>query len=113
MSSTLLFLGLCIPLRILTAVLSQKIDDKYLKYLGVLFLVFGLSFMYLYFGNKRLESTEAGGPTWWAHYRLIIGAFYLVAAVYAFQGRKDLVWIPLVMDILFGLVIFCVRHKLI
>jgi len=72
----------------------------------------GLSFILIYFTNSRLNAPEAGGKTWWAQYRLIIGALYIAAAIYAFQGKRNLVVLPLAMDIIFGLTIFTVKPKM-
>jgi hypothetical protein len=110
MSPILLFLLLCIPLRISLAIFSQIIPPKYLVYFGAVMLIMSFSFFYLYFSNKRLNSPEAGGVTWWKDYRLIIGMFYLVAGIYSVQGKQKLVWIPLAMDVVFGLLIFFKRH---
>ena len=104
------FLCLCIPTRILLTWLSQIIPSDYLKFYGILLLLIGLSFLYLYFNNLRLDSPEAGGKTWWAPFRLIIGLFYIAAAIYSFQGKRNLIWIPLAMDIVFGIIIFIIKH---
>ena len=111
MNSILLFLLVCIPLRILIAYSSQIIPQKYLIYFGALMFLFATGFFYLYFTNKRLDSPEAGGKTWWSSYRLLIGMFYLAAGIYSIQGKQNLVWIPLAMDIIFGLIIFGLKHK--
>ena len=110
MNSVIAFLLLCIPVRILLAALSQIIPSEYLKLYGFLLLLIGLSFLYLYFNNLRLGAPEAGGETWWAPFRLLIGFFYIAAATYSFQGKRDLIWIPLSMDIVFGMVIFMLKH---
>ena len=106
------FLLFCIPSRSALAVLSQYIPEEYLKYYGGLLLLIGLSFLYLYFTNKRLDATEAGGKTWWASLRLLFGLFYLTAAIYAFQGKRKLVLIPLMFDVVFGLLSFIYFHFL-
>jgi len=36
--------------------------------------------------------------------------FYIAAAIYAFQGKRKLIWIPLAMDIIFGTIIFAVKR---
>jgi len=86
------------------------IPEKYLKLYGIFLLLIGLSFLYLFFKNLRLNAPEAGGKTWWSQYRIIIGLLYISAAVYAFQGKRNLIWIPLVIDIIFGLIIFTIKH---
>lgn len=108
--SILLFLGLCIPLRILIAWSSTIVPPKYLPVYGAACFLVAVGFLYLYFTGSRMYAPEANGPTWWSHYRLIIGMLWLTAAIYAFQRRSDLVWIPLTIDILFGLVIFYNKH---
>jgi len=113
MNSIIAFLLFCIPARILIALGSKYVPDKYLKLYAFMLLLIGLSFINLFFTNVRLNAPEAGGKTWWAQYRIIIGSFYICAAIYAFQGRRDLIWIPLVMDILFGIFIFCKQHNFI
>ena len=110
MNSILAFIFLCIPARIFLAYISRIIPDKYLKIYGILLLLMGLSFLYLFITNSRLNAPEAGGKTWWSQFRIIIGFFYIAAAVYAFQGKRNLIWIPLAMDIVFGLTIFAYQH---
>ena len=110
MNSIAAFLLLCIPARIGIALASQYVPDKYLKAYGTLLLLIGLSFIYLFITNKRLDSPEAGGKTWWAQFRIIIGALYIIAAIYTFQGKRNLIWIPLAIDIVFGVIIFAIKH---
>ena len=110
--SILLFLLVCIPLRILFAISSQYVPMERLNYFGILLLFISMSFAYLFITNSRLYSPEAGGKTWWAPFRLDIGLFYFSAAVYAFMGMRHLIWIPLAIDIVFGLLIFTAHHLL-
>jgi hypothetical protein len=105
---TLFLLG-CIPARLLLVFLSTKIPKDKLVYFGILLLTISMSFLYLYFTNNRLSAPEAGGITWWSQLRLIHGLLYLTAAIYAIQG-KDLVWIPLLIDVIFGLISFTNHH---
>ena len=104
------FLFLCIPVRILIALASLYIPDKYLNLYAAALLLIGLAFIYLFITNSRLNAPEAGGKTWWAQFRLLIGLFYIAAAIYAFQGKRNLIWIPLAMDIVFGTIIFALKH---
>lgn len=107
-SVTYFLLG-CIPVRLLLVALAYYLSTKYLRYLGFILLIPAIGFLYLYFTNKRLRANEAGGKTWWASTRLIHGALYLSAAIYALQGKRE-VWIPLLIDVLFGLILFTVHH---
>ena len=110
MNSILAFLFLCIPARIILALGSQFIPNEYLVYYGILLAIIGLSFLYLFITNSRLYSPEAGGKTWWSQYRILIGLLYITAAVYAFQGKRNLIWVPLAIDIIFGIIIFGIHH---
>jgi hypothetical protein len=113
MNSVFAFLVFCIPARILLALGSKYVPDKYLDLYAFILLSIGLSFLNAFFTNSRLNAPEAGGITWWAQYRLIIGSLYICAAIYAFKGRRDLIWVPLVIDIIFGLFIFGKQHNFI
>ena len=110
MNSIIAFLLLCIPARIIIALGSQFIPTDYLWLYATVLLIIGLSFIYLFITNSRLNAPEAGGRTWWSQFRIIIGFFYIAAAVYAFQGKRNLIWIPLAMDIVFGITIFAYQH---
>ena len=108
MNSKLLFLFGCIPFRLLLVYISTIIPLDKLKYFGVLLLLISISFIYLYFTNGRLNAPEAGGITWWANLRIIHGLLYLAASIYAFQG-KSLIWVPLLIDVIFGLSAFILK----
>ena len=105
MNSKVLFLFGCIPVRLALVYLSTKIPQESLKYFGVVLLLVSLGFAYLYFTNGRLNAREAGGKTWWAPLRIVHAVLYLAAAIYAFQG-SSLVWVPLLLDVFFGLTVF-------
>ena len=105
-----LFLLGCIPMRITLAMLPYYMDTAYLPYFGVLLLFIALSFFTLYFKNLRLNATEGGGNTWWADFRLLHGFLYLCAAIYAFQSKILLV-VPLVIDVILGLILFIYHHN--
>ena len=100
-----LFLLGCIPIRIIIALIPLYIDKKWLFYYSFILFTMSISFLYLYFTNSRENAFEAGGKTWWAKYRIIHGLLYLIAAYYAyFQNRNA--WIPLMIDVIFGLFLF-------
>ena len=110
MNSKALFLLGCIPARLFLVWLSRNIPVQYLKFLGAGLLLFGLHSLYLYFTNGRLNAFEAGGKTWWADFRLIFGSLLVIAAIYCFQGKQDMVWIPLTIDVIFGLLLFLIKR---
>ena len=106
------FLLGCIPVRILFVLILKYLNKDYLPYLSIPLLLQSFAFFYLYFANLRLSAPEAGGKTWWASLRLIHGALYLTSAIYAFQ-KKDITWVPLLIDVIFGLVSFLIHHKMV
>jgi len=106
-----LFLFGCIPVRVFLAYISTKVPN--IELFGVILLIMSLGFLWLYFTNSRLNAREAGGPTWWHNFRLIHGLLYLAAAIYAFQGKQDLVWIPLTIDVVVGLILHLAKDKLV
>jgi hypothetical protein len=106
MNSILLFLFGCIPMRLLLVYLSTILPHNIVSI--PLFLI-SFGFLYLYFTNGRLNAFEAGGVTWWKDLRIIHGLLYLAAAIYAFQGNK-LVWVPLLIDVIFGASSFLIHH---
>jgi len=105
MNSKLLFLVGCIPIRVLLALLTYKINEKYLPYLAVVFIVVGLSFISLYLTDSRLEAPEAGGNTWWRNLRPIHGMLYITAGIYALKKDRTSALI-LLIDVMFGLTAF-------
>lgn len=105
----MLFLLACIPARIILAIVPRYINKKYLHYYGVVLLTISFGFLYLYFNNLRLNAPEGGGKTWWSQYRLIHGLLYLTAAIYAIQGKRT-AWVPLSIDVAFGLGLFANHH---
>ena len=106
------FLLGCIPVRLLLVYLSTKIPNDKLKYFGIMLLAISLGFLFLYFTNGRLHAPEAGGATWWSQLRLIHGLLYLTAAIYSFQG-KNIIWIPLFIDVIFGFIAFIFKKRFI
>jgi hypothetical protein len=85
------------------------LSEKWLFYFGLVLFVIGITFLYLYFNNLRLHAPEGGGITWWANFRLLHGALYLVAAQYLLKKQR-IAWIPLTMDVILGLLLFVSKH---
>ena len=112
MNSINLFLFGCIPARLLITYISTIIPVDKLKFFSIPLFIISLGFIYLYFTNGSLNAPEAGGKTWWTNLRIIHGLLYLTAAIYAFQGDK-LVWVPLLIDVIFGLFAFLIHHDFI
>jgi hypothetical protein len=107
--SILIFLFLCIPIRFFLVWVAKYIPEKYLRYFGITLLIPTFVFLYLYFFNKRLNARESGGKTWWASMRLLHGALFLAAAIYAIQYKR-LASLPLLVDVVLGITVFVLHH---
>ena len=106
-----LFIFGCIPTRIILALIPLFINKVWLYYYSFILFIIALSFLILYFTNKRQHAFEAGGHTWWAKYRIIHGLLYLLGAIYAYYQNKK-AWIPLIIDAIIGLLLFIQKRFL-
>ena len=68
-----------------------------------------MSMLFLYFTNSRLNAVEGGGITWWKESRLLHGMLFTCAAFYAFNKNNN-AYIPLLIDMNFGLITFAKKH---
>lgn len=100
-----LFIGLCIPLRLGLAYLPHILPYSQLRYLGILTATMAFGALYLALTHTRLHAIEGGGYTWWAPYRLIHGMLLLTATLYLIRKERT-ASVPLLMDALLGLVLF-------
>lgn len=106
----ILFLFLCIPVRLLISYLPLIINPILFRYLAVLILMISFSFLYLYVNNLRLNAVEGGGLTWWANFRIIHFILYFIAAILLFFKNK-IAYIPLLIDTLIGIMLFFLYRK--
>lgn len=102
----------CLLVRTIIAILPIYLPYEWFSYLGTILLAIGVYFLCLYFNDLRLYAPEGGGITWWANFRLLHGALYLVAAHYLLKKQR-IAWIPLTMDVILGLLLFLSNHKMI
>ena len=105
----LLFLGLCIPSRLLLTYVSYKIDNKYKIYLGIVTLIIALGFLKIYFFGSETADSQlkwlGEEKIWWNSLRLIHGFLYLITSIILFLKNKYS-WIVLAIDTLIGLLSF-------
>jgi len=107
-----LFLLLCIPARFAITALAKYMPILYLPVLGFIYLIIGLSFLYLNFFNKRLTGIETGGNAiWWNDLRPVHGFLAILFGFLAIYKIKD-AWVVLLIDTIFGLVAFLTFHGL-
>ena len=106
----LLFLGGCIPMRLLFVWLAKIIPLNYLPYAGALALLPAFGFIYLFLSGKRTVGLETqGAPIWWSQFRIIHGLIYLGFSYSAFQRLRN-AYLFLLADVLLGLGLFIWHH---
>ena len=108
----LLFLFLCIPIRILMVLLVKHIDKKFLPYLGIIGLLPAIGFSIIYLGNYRKTGPETfGKKIWWNNLRPIHALLYFLFSYLALQKNKDS-WKPLLIDVVIGVNSFILFHSM-
>ncbi len=106
----LLFLLLCIPIRIIFVLVAKTINKKYLPYCGYIGLIISIGFAYIYIFNKRKTGNETfGKKIWWNSLRPIHSLIYLIFAYLAINKKKT-AYIPLLFDVIIGLISFLIYH---
>tara|TARA_B100000900_G_C20196801_1_gene560160 strand:- start:99 stop:359 length:261 start_codon:yes stop_codon:yes gene_type:complete len=70
----------------------------------------GVSMIYMYANNQRMNAYEGGGDTWWAQFRLLHGALFLTAAIYAYK-KSRVASLPLFIDACTGLLLHVGEHN--
>jgi hypothetical protein len=106
----ILFLIGCIGLRTLFVLIAKNIDNDMLPYLGYLAILPALGFMYIYLTDSRKTGQEVfGEKIWWNHLRPIHSLLYFAFAYSAIM-KKSYSWIFLLIDVVFGLVMFLSNH---
>jgi len=106
----LLFLIGCIGTRLLLVYIAKNVNMTLLKYMGYLLLLPAFGFFYIFFTNSRKTGPEVfGDKIWWNNLRPIHGLLYLLFSYNAITGNKN-AWIYLLVDVLFGLIVFLVHH---
>jgi len=106
----ILFLGGCIPARLLLVYTAKNIPIHYLPILGYILLLIAIGFLYLFVSGKRQVGLETQGyPIWWNNFRPIHGILYLLFCIYAIKGIR-LSYIFLLIDVIIGLILFLWFH---
>lgn len=104
------FLIGCIGSRLLLVLIAKNIDIGLLPYLGYLSMLPASGFMFLYLSGSRKTGVEvSGGKIWWNNLRPIHSILYFAFAYSAIM-KKTYSWMFLLIDVLFGLVMFSLNH---
>lgn len=106
-----LFLGGCIPLRIILAYIAYVSSAKILQYMGYIAILPAIGFIYIFLTGARKTGAETGGaPIWWNDIRPIHAGLYLAFAYLAVSGDKLNAWKFLAADVALGLSAFLAHH---
>lgn len=113
----LLFLLGCIPMRFVLALIALYIGNKVivnsftvLQSMGVVFALISMAMIILYFTKLRQRGPEVfGGSIWWNDHRIVHGMLYMLFAIMALQ-KKPYAWKVLVIDAIYGLIVFLSHH---
>lgn len=120
----ILFLGLCIPIRILLTYIVKTYTNnrikllnniKLIKLIGYLSLFPIIGWLYIIFISPRNTGPETfGDKIWWNSLRPFHLLLYITFAYLALSNNKEYEqnsWIPLALDVCFGLISFLIYHK--
>ena len=106
----MVFLLLCIPSRIIIALIAKYIDPKYLPYLGYLSIIPAIGFAYIFiFGKRKTGAETFGQKIWWNNLRPVHSFMFALFAYLAINKNKNS-HIVLFTDTFIGLVSFLYYH---
>ena len=106
----LLFLIGCIGTRLLLVYLAKTLNPNYVKYLGYISILIGISLIYVFFSGTRTTGPEVfGDKIWWNYLRPIHGILYLLFAYNAINGNNK-AWMFLLADVIIGFISFIIFH---
>ena len=105
-----LFLFVCMTVRFGLVYLANKMPTKYLPYMGYIGLLPAIGFAYIYLTDSRKTGAEVfGDKIWWNDLRPIHSMLYFIFAYLAINASNQ-AYIPLLIDVVIGLVAFLVYH---
>ena len=109
----LLFSFLCIPTRFAFMYLSKVYSNMYSNYFIFLALVFSIMEFYIYLTDSRKTGAEVfGNDIWWNELRPIHAILYLLFCIYTYK-KNHYAYIPLLIDIIIGIIAFILYHSII
>ena len=106
-----LFLGLCIPSRLLLSYIAKIVPSNYLPLMGFIMLgpIIGWSYIYLT-GSRKIGMETLGQPIWWNDLRPLHAGLYFTFVLMAFNKSHN-AYLPLFFDTMLGLFSFLKYHK--
>ena len=103
----ILFLTVCISVRLLFVYIAKTINIKHLPKLGYIGLLIGMGFAYTYFTKRAVGSF--GQKIWWNYLRPIHSLLYLGFGILAIQKNSN-AYLLLLADVTIGLLGFINNH---
>ena len=108
----MMFLLGCIPTRLFLVWVAYKLPKDKLPLLGGLLLLPTLGFIYIQFINPRKTGLETQGDKIWWHPIRPIHIILYATSVYLAMMKNPMTYIPLLIDVSFGLTAFLIYHYL-
>lgn len=107
----IMFLALCIAIRVALARWVRGASVSQLWYVGVILLIQSLGFALIYtFGLRKSGGETFGCPIWWNDMRPIHAIMYAIAAWFAIQGNGRHASTALSVDVIVGMTAFAYFH---
>jgi tetrahydromethanopterin S-methyltransferase subunit E len=106
-----LFLLGCIPVRLAIVVWSLFMSLEAMKLLAIFAGCLCLGFCVIFVMGWRTVGAETfGKPIWWNMMRPVHGVIWGLVAYHAWNGKRDIVWRLLLLDVVLGLGAFFIWH---
>ena len=106
----ILFLGACIPSRLLFAYFAKNGSIIIKKILALTALVIATGFLFIYISGIRKTGIETGGEIiWWNDLRPLHALLYYSYSISNYYNYKD-AWKLLLLDTVMGLSSFIIFH---
>jgi hypothetical protein len=102
-----LYLSVCLVVRALLAYAVKRTPAHRLPIVGALALIPAIGFTLIYLADWRrgpVTETGSGCTVWWNALRPVHAAMYWTTALYAIKRETTMAYLPLVIDVLVGLV---------
>ena len=107
----LLFLGACIPTRLLFAYISKSSSLQINKILAIIAFIIATGFIYIYITGSRNTGLETGGENiWWNNLRPVHAFFYYLFSYMVYIKNIKDAWKVIVIDTMIGLFSFIIFH---
>ncbi len=103
----LLFIFLCIPVRLLISTLPLNLSVDYLRLLGVISLIPAVGFFYYY---SKDDVNNFGQDVWWQAIRPVHGALWLLAGILALFDKPELSSGFFTIDVIVGILALYSRN---